>query len=330
MSLPRPTVDIIMVNFSNPGDTLESLDAVLTLGYGQFRVIVVDNASTDDSWPRFVAWSAASSRPADFITAAAAETYQGDAKVLFIRADANRGFAAGNNIAIRLGMRQNTDFFWLLNNDTEVEPGALDELLNFMARNSGRRIGIVGGKLRFYHRRNILQGVWGTFNPLLGIAGAMGEGEEDHGQYDQRQPELRTDYVIGASMFVDGKFLRDVGLLNEDYFLYFEELDWCLRGVALGWRIGYCPECIVYHKFGGSIGSTPLLAQRNATADFYSIRNRLRITVKHFPWYLPLVMGGLLGTFLRRLAAGRFHLAFVVMPRAVIHGLSGGSAKTGF
>ena len=93
------------------------------------------------------------------------------------------------------------------------------------------------------------------------------------------------DYAVGASMLVTREFLSTVGLMSEEYFLYYEELDWALRAKH-GFVIGYARESLVYHKAGASIGSSNTTSRRSLMSDYYLMRNRLVITRKFFPQYL--------------------------------------------
>ena len=113
----------------------------------------------------------------------------------------------------------------------------------------------------------------------------------------------KISYLAGASLFVPKKFVEDVGLLEEDYFLYFEELDWIKRGKKRGWSLAYEPQAIVYHKEGATIGGSSQLkkTEKSILSDFYSLRNRLLITRKYFPWHAPTVYLTFLLTLVNRI-----------------------------
>lgn len=111
------------------------------------------------------------------------------------------------------------------------------------------------------------------------------------------------DYVVGASMFVRKTFIEEVGYMSEDYFLYFEELDWILRGKACGWNIGYIPEAIVFHKEGGSTKEKGIMISE--FADICQLKNRILFTKRFYPLCLISVLPMCAFTILLRLINGR-------------------------
>jgi GT2 family glycosyltransferase len=111
------------------------------------------------------------------------------------------------------------------------------------------------------------------------------------------------DYVVGASMLISRAFLETVGLMEEDYFLYFEELDWALRAKGR-FRLTYCPNSIVYHKEGGSLGSSSTPRNRSVTSEYYWTRNRIHFTMRFYPYALPLVTAVICAAMVSRVAAG--------------------------
>jgi len=164
-----------------------------------------------------------------------------------------------------------------------------------------------------YYRPDVLQGVGGLYNPWFGLVREIGAGEPDRGQWDSISFHL--DYVIGASMFVTRGFMDEVGLMEEDYFLYYEELDWNLRGKEKDWRIGYCSAARVYHKMGASING-PEKKGNSELADFYSVRNRILVTRRFFPYALSTLYPSFLKFILNRIRLkqfGRIGMLFRIM-----------------
>ena len=304
-----PKVYVVILNFRAREDTVGCLLSLQGLTYRHFEVIVVDNASGDGSL--------------EFVEQAVRDrvTYP----VHFIQSPRNDGFAAGNNIGLRFALTRNdARYFWLLNNDTEVAPKALGALVDAAEgdRAAGRKVGQYGAKLLYYDQRDTIQAVGGRYNPWFGVTREIGNEEKDAGQYDVSVPD--ADIVIGASIFVSDRFLRETGLLREDYFLYYEEHDWAVRGRLKGWQLRVIPRCVVYHKHGASIGGRRDRDSKSVLSDFYSIRNRLLFTARYFPWCLPTVYVGLLGVALRRIQRGqwsripnliRLMLTFYAKPR---------------
>jgi len=207
--------------------------------------------------------------------------------VVFIASDKNAGFSAGNNVAIRFAQQRN-DFshIWLLNNDTVAEPESLTALHEQAAHyaQSGKKAGIIGSKILYYDYPETIQVIAGfSFNKWTGTSHRKGCYEKDEGQYD-REIEFDHKYCIfGASMFVSKEFLEDVGLLGEEYFMYWEELDWAQRSFLKGWEIGYVWKSKVYHKMGRSTGKDGFTRKKGKFADYYGLKNRYKVSRKYFP-----------------------------------------------
>lgn len=112
-------------------------------------------------------------------------------------------------------------------------------------------------------------------------------------------------------MFVSRRFLDSVGLMNEDYFLYYEELDWARRAIAKGFRLGYVKDSVVYHKEGASLGSGRS-ARRSAISEFYGVRNRLRVTWRFFPFFILSVYMVSWIQVVKRMLQGHYSRAFLM------------------
>jgi GT2 family glycosyltransferase len=265
-------VYIIVLNYNGANDTIACLKSILELNYARFKVLVVDNASTDDSEIKIRKYLY-------FIQ---------DKRFLFIETEKNTGYAGGNNIGIRIALEnQEMAYVWVLNNDTIVDKDALIELVNKMEFD--KRIGMCGSKQIYEWDRNRLQGYGGKYNKFLGKSSSM----KDINRINE------IDFVSGASMLLSRELLEKVGLFCEDYFLYFEELD--LRERAKNkFTIGCAVKSIVYHKEGASIGSSFQGKKRSYLSDYYLIRNRILFTKKYHPGCLITVYIGLLYTIINR------------------------------
>ncbi len=291
-----PSVCVLILNYNGWRDTVECLESVFRLRYPRMQVVVCDNRSGDGSLERIAEW-ARGERPAPATAAglpgageppvagpvpyvvldrAAAEAggAPADVPLVLVQNGSNRGFAAGNNVGLRYALARGADYAWLLNPDTVVDPGALDALV--AAAEARPNAGMVGGRLLHYDQPARLQAAGGgTLTRWNGMSRACGEGA---GQ----PPAERMTYVHGACMLVRMEVARTVGLMDERYFLYSEEVDWCLRASRAGWTMAYAQECRVWHKEGTSVGV------RSPFQEYHSMRSRLLLVRSHAPWLFPL------------------------------------------
>jgi hypothetical protein len=286
-------IAIIILNWNGWKDTLECLESLPTLERQDFAVVVVDNASTDVSRPKLLEWMSAHNSSAQVnavINEADIEGFNRKFKTsehIYVQSTRNGGFAAGNNLGIRLALQAGCEYVWLLNNDTVVDPAALVALEQCIAQDP--RIGMCGSVLRYYDDRTMIQAVGGVqFDFLLGRGKQLGQGLSSD---DIKVAELAKEsltYVSGASLFMSAIFLHDVGLMEESYFLYFEEIDWAVRA-APKWKIATVINSIVYHKEGGSIG-TASRTKRSTLSQYYLNRNLIRFYMLRKPWLLPVAL----------------------------------------
>ena len=135
----------------------------------------------------------------------------------------------------------------------------------------------------------------------------IGDGEEDFGQYDNYVPG-KMDYIVGASMFLPKLFIEQTGLMCEDYFLYFEELDWLKTGSKHGYTMAIVHNAVVYHKEGSSITGSNGKKSDKSIAEYFSITSRVRFIKKWYPYCLVTVMIGVIWALVKRLIKGKFSL----------------------
>lgn len=319
-------VYVVVLNYNGWRDTLECLESLLKLDYQNLQIVVVDNASGDGSAEKIRAWAAGSLLPdvqnpdlasmstpahakpltlrlvpADAMAAAAPN--RDGLPIVLIESAHNGGYAAGNNHGIRFALNDpDCAYLWLLNNDTVVRPDALTHLV---ARcETDPAIGICGSALVYYHDPVTLQARGGArFNRWIGTSHHVGEGAAFPSEAGPAPGET-LDYVVGASMFVTRTFVEQAGLMYEDYFLYFEEIDWACRRGAL--MVAYAPQSVVYHKEGATIGMNKKSVQYGKGGDFYLHRNRLVFARRNFPLGLPVVALRLLVVAMKSIQAGRW------------------------
>ncbi|KAA6306040.1 N-acetylglucosaminyl-diphospho-decaprenol L-rhamnosyltransferase, partial [termite gut metagenome] len=199
--------------------TCDMLESLYASGYSELEVFVVDNASHDNK-PEIIK-----------------EKYP---QVIFIQSDKNLGFAGGNNLAVR---KAQGEYLYLLNNDTVVPPNHIHHLVNVLQNQAAD---VVCPKIKLFDNPDIIMFAGYTeLTPYTLRNSITGFGERDNGQYD-RQSE--SAYAHGAAMMLKRKVIEQVGLMNEQYFLYYEELDWSVRIRKAGYRIYYTPVTHILHK----------------------------------------------------------------------------------
>lgn len=285
---------IILLNWRNATDTISAVESLLLTAPGHdFQVIVCDNASNDGSEEAFLHWAhahptiAAScvvSESDDLTTIQSAFKSQ----VVWVATGGNLGFAGGNNVGVRLAQRVgHFAYFWFLNNDCLVEAQTLGALIAKMEQNPA--IGICGARLLYVEPRGRVQAYAGSVhNRWTGRALYIGHGAEASATHSTEQVEQALSYVCGASMFVRRALIESVGLMTDDYFLFFEEIDWAVRAKSK-FQLGYCQNAIVHHKEGATIGSSSDTKRTSRLSDFYLFRNGLRFTARYYPYALPTV-----------------------------------------
>ena len=283
---------IIVLNWNGWQDTIECLESLLKLEFSHYRVIVCDNDSQDNSEKHIEQWLGC-------LPPAQSERFS------LLQTGENRGYGPGNNVGIAKALQDpQMEAVWILNNDVVVDPHSLSELYRYHVTHPGR--GLIGSKLRFYFAPEKIQAVGGKFNRWFATSSHLGEFEIDRGQYDGDDISSQMDYPVGAALFVTRAYLESVGLLAEEYFLYFEEIDWATRGARAGWQLGYCWQSIVFHKEGGSTGAHADPGHKSYLSDYHSVLNRVRFTRKFYPRNVWSVKIGLLLSAANRIRRFQF------------------------
>lgn len=258
----EPKVSVVIVNYNGWKDTAESITSLFDQEvYQRFQVIVVDNASQEDH--SNMIQDLCERRGYEYYDLSHAKNSKisppFNREVIVKRLDENRGFGGGSNEGIRLALQWGADYVWLLNNDTIIDWLALSYLVS-IAEGLGPSVAIVGSKLHCYPETDKIQ-FDGYSISYRGINSDPDAGDRMN----------FATFVSGASMIIRSDFLTQHGLLREDYFLYFEDNDICLRAISNGFKVFYHPLSIIYHKGGASIGDF----LESPTSIYYGIRNNL-------------------------------------------------------
>lgn len=262
-------VYIVILNYKNWHDVIECLESVFRSKYEYFKVFVIDNDSQNDSLQHLMDWATQfadlSSHDSNYFRCQDLNKIKDVASLpslVFVQNEKNNGFAAGNNIILRLLADQDA-FVWLLNPDVVITENALSELVRFAQAQSSNTI--IGSVIKFHNRPEKIHMYGGGRIRFKSATVSLIKSAE-------KTAEL--DYISGGSMFTHANQFRDNGLLPEDYFLYWEEADWCYRAKLQGYPIAVCMNSVCYDKVGTTIG-------RGFLAEYYYTRNGLLFLYKY-------------------------------------------------
>ncbi len=247
----EPRVTITTLSWNRKMHTLEWLRSLEGIEYPNYDVLVVDNGSTDGS-----------------VEAIRAKV----PGVSVIENHENLGYARGFNVAMERAFAGAADYVLIMNNDAVIDPAALSALVD-VAR-SGARVGFVSGKVYHYWRPDEIQTVGMLYHPRRVAGAQIGFGETDHGQYDAVEERDLTDDVF---LLVAREIFETIGGYDEDFAFYgHENVDWCLRARALGFKIMYAPDARLWHKGRTGGGWSPFYL-------FHQTRNDYVLLAKHLP-----------------------------------------------
>lgn len=268
----------VILNWNAWPDTIACVESLLASRLVPGRIVICDNGSADDSVARIEAWGRGRDDFASLSGAEAPPAGESSAPIVFLKLPYNGGYAYGNNLGMRYAIeRSGAEFVWILNNDTVVESEALVRMLEVAQGHPD--VGIVGAQLLRHDAPDTVQAMGGGYIiPVICHDTQLAGGTKAvHGT---REP-IPLDHLVGASLLVRAEAIRDVGYIDETYFLYREETDWCIRMRRSGWKLYCCPGAIVWHKQSHSIGfKSPL-------HDYYAVRNMLRLVWKFYPIAAP-------------------------------------------
>jgi len=231
-------VFVILLNWNNWNDTHECLESLEKVDYPNFEVVIVDNNSSEEERGKIRRYGA---------------------KTIFN--SENLGFAGGNNVGIKYALSHGANYVMLLNNDTIIAPDFLTKLVK--ASENDKTLGILGSRIYKYGTNEIVFD-GGKINFWLNSARHVNN-------IESRPPPFKVGYVTGAAMLVKREVIELVGLMREDYFLYYEDVDWCLRAIKAGYKCVVVPRSHVWHK----VSSTN--KESSSSYIYYHTRNGLML-----------------------------------------------------
>lgn len=259
-------VSIIILNWNGLNDTVECLKSLSQINYKNYEIILVDNNSEGNDVLVFK------------------NEYKSYYTHLILNSE-NIGFAGGNNIGIKYALRNKPDFILLLNNDTVVEPNFLTNLIS--KSDCDENIGIITPMICYYSEKSKVWHADGEISKVRasGFANGMGRDKEKY------QYEKLCSFASGCSMLINSNVFETVGFLDENYFLYLEDTDFCNRVVIGGYKILYTGSSIVYHKINGASLNNNLLPLHYVTRNRFYFASKMKSKIKVFSFtYLVIVV----------------------------------------
>ena len=319
------SVGVVVVTYNASDVIIDCRESLLSSYDADLRIVVVDNNSPDETVETIRTWATEGSghsitnspyyiyRPHEDICLTKTVPQAGATEIALLETGGNFGFAAGVNAGLKLLQADPAiDYFWILNPDCIAENTTASTLVNY-AQNVGD-FSVIGGRVFYKEPHLTIQSDGGRINFLTGICIPFNLYQT--GRTTPAPNEAQLDYISGAHMFISRTFLNQAGLMPEDYFLYYEEIDWCCRRGNL--PIRFCAEAAVHHDGGHSLGSATINKGPSSVSSYFTGRSRMKFVRRYKPLALPI-------TFLYSAAqALRFFLKGNIPPGlALLRGICG-------
>lgn len=296
----KPNITIIILNWNGWADTIECLESIYQIDYTNYNVILVDNGSEDNSIQKirdfckgklttkskFFQYSL-NNKPINLKEYSKKEIKMGrcdkkelsENEIILLKNEVNHGFAEGNNIGIKFAMKTfDPKYVLLLNNDTVVKK---DFLLNLVNCAKITQSDILQPKIKYYEDLTLQS--TGIKLDFFGFTVCRGDYEIDSYQYDTYISE-NFFYAAGACLLLKKEFLMSMGdeYFDKKLFAYHEDVDICWQARLFGFKIGYCPSSICYHKGSKSTGGTQSTGGAHLKKAYWVWRNRIRVIIKNY------------------------------------------------
>ncbi|MDD3139564.1 MAG: glycosyltransferase family 2 protein [Lachnospiraceae bacterium] len=283
-------IAVILINYCNYELTCECIESIKESTYDNYMIVVVDNASPDNSGNKL-------------------ENYKG---IKFVQMKQNVGFAAGNNIGIKVALEHNCEYVLLLNNDTIIDSRMIESLLKNANENT-----VVVPKMYYFDlngKKDILWYAGGEIKYKSADGLHWEGGKKDS---DQFSIQKQVSFATGCCMLIHKNILKKVGLFREEYFMYCEDTDYSIRLNKQNIDIIYVPDAKLWHKVSSSSGG-----EMSKFIVYYVVRNKIYCAIVNklgIKTYIYIIAE----TFYRTLKAksGKYYSNYLIAPKALVHGL---------
>jgi len=324
-------IAVVIVSY-NSADVIKNCLESLVRSEGEFvKIVVVDNASTDATVRIIQGW--ASERLSSFQDMPARAPTRLAAQCTLIRSNVNLGFAGGVNLGLEAQMSDSEcDLFWILNPDCEVEVNTAAAFRR-CAEASGR-FALMGSRIVYREAPGLVQSEGGRVGRWTGICHCINQGQKPDAVTRAKVDDL--DFICGASMVASREFIETAGLMKEDYFLYYEEVEWAARRGSL--PLVLCEQALVHHHGGTAIGTASLTRRASPLALYFNYRNRMRFVAHVRPLAFPVACAASLARVIKMAAQNAWPEAWAALsglcqlppPKSVSSILSKDAARLAF
>lgn len=252
-----PSLAIVIVNWNSFDVTHNCLASLRAIDYPDYRVIVVDNGSNDGSGDKLK-----SKFP----------------EIVLLKNEKNLGFTGGNNTGIEFALNEGFELVMLLNNDTIVTPDFASSLVAVLQQDLN--IGAIQPKIMFNQEREVIWNAGSSFSKVWHLTKTIGMGEADKGAYDK---QMEIPWVTGCCFLTKSSIIREVGKLDDRFFIYYEDTDWSFRIKKAGYKLVYEPSSKIYHEVGKSNDNRETFGEGNLSpfSHYVNIRNHIFIVRRY-------------------------------------------------
>ncbi|MEL6997633.1 MAG: glycosyltransferase family 2 protein [Pseudomonadota bacterium] len=303
-------IGVVIVSYTSADVIRTCLQSLIDTGDPALRIMVCDNQSPDDTVETVRAWASAAGVG---LVERTPDDPPEPAQVTLLHTGGNLGYAGGVNMGLRvLRAQADVDLFWVLNPDCIVPqdtPAAIRQ-----GAEANPYFGLMGGRIISEEKPHVIQSDGGQLRCWTGICYNFNSGLDSAAARPSEQHKL--DFISGAHLMISRTFLETVGPMREDYFLYYEEVDWAMRRGAM--TLAFAPEAVVHHHGGTAIGSGTVTRRASAFANYFNYRNRMRFMRRFHPWRWPVAYGFSLAKVAKLLLGGHLEEA-----GGAIRGLNG-------